>query len=389
LAVEIKFARDPNWDFQGEDTQYLTHNFHPFPGKFIPQIPKKLMEEMLPNGGRVLDPFCGSGTTLVEAKLLGNPSAGVDINPLFILISKVKTTPIADEELDSLEQWAKGLTELAASLYYDRLDGRESGTIVEFQERPELERWFTVTARKELAFLKNQISKLRSRKLKNFCEVCLSSILVRVSLQDSDTRYARIERKLKPLQTVQLFQKKLDDMINRMKEFSEKAAAVDVKLLCQDTRSLARSTQLGLESFDLVVTSPPYVNAYDYHKYHRQRMNWLDIDASRVRRLEIGGHDRYTRKNADSTTYFSDLAESFSGVRRLMRPGARCCVVIGDGIVGGREIPTHKTLVETLMKTKFDFEAGVVRKVDTQSKYFRQGARIQHEYILVLRKPNS
>ena len=385
MTLQSPFVRDRGWDFEGEDTQYLTHNFHPFPGKFIPQIPKKLMAELLPDGGTVFDPFCGSGTTLVEANLSGNPCVGVDINPLFVMISRAKTTPLAEGEMQYLQEWAAKVSEKGGSLYYGGLGTKRASPSIE--QKPNLAGWFSTIALNEIGMIKSEISHLPSGRLKDFCSTALSSILVRVSYQDSDTRYARVEKKLSPTQTTHIFRDKLKDMIERIREFSARASDATVEVLCHDARSLTDAPELGNRAFDLVITSPPYVNAYDYHKYHRQRMNWLDVDSSPVRKLEIGGHDRYTRKNADPATYFSDLQRCFAETSERMRRGGRCCVVIGDGIVGGRAVPTHELIVEALSRAGLKFDYGIARRVDSSSKYFRNGARIETEYIIVTKKP--
>ena len=89
------------------DTTYLTHNFHPYPAKFIPQIPNLTIKWFTKKNETVFDPFCGSGTSLVEAKLLGRKSIGVDIHPLGVFMSKVKTTKIPEDELGKVLNFLK------------------------------------------------------------------------------------------------------------------------------------------------------------------------------------------------------------------------------------------------------------------------------------------
>jgi site-specific DNA-methyltransferase (cytosine-N4-specific) len=81
-----------SFDFANADTMYLTHSLHPYPAKFPPQLPKTILSRFARKGQTVLDPFCGSGTTLVEARLLGYNAIGVDVNGLSSLLSKVKAT---------------------------------------------------------------------------------------------------------------------------------------------------------------------------------------------------------------------------------------------------------------------------------------------------------
>ena len=89
-----------NFDFSTSNTGELTHAFHTYPAKMIPQVAETLIAEFGRNADLLLDPYCGTGTTLVEASLKGISSIGIDLNPLAILLSKVKTTPI---EIQTLE----------------------------------------------------------------------------------------------------------------------------------------------------------------------------------------------------------------------------------------------------------------------------------------------
>jgi DNA modification methylase len=93
-----------DWTFAHADTQYLTHGFHPYPARMVPQIANRVITRYSKPGDLILDPFCGSGGVLVEAKLLGTNSVGVDINPLAVIIAKAKTTPIDSQPLMFMER---------------------------------------------------------------------------------------------------------------------------------------------------------------------------------------------------------------------------------------------------------------------------------------------
>src|ERR671928_1719504 len=83
-----------DWELQKANTRYYTHGYHPYSAKYIPQIPNRLISNFTEKNDLVLDTFMGSGTTLVESKILGRNAIGIDVNPLACLISKVKTTAI-------------------------------------------------------------------------------------------------------------------------------------------------------------------------------------------------------------------------------------------------------------------------------------------------------
>ncbi|HEX2173469.1 MAG TPA: DNA methyltransferase, partial [Dehalococcoidia bacterium] len=86
--------RDESWDFRGEPTKTATHGLHGYPAMMIPQVAGRLIDEFTQPGDVILDPFCGSGSVLVEAGLRGRSAWGIDLNPLAVLIARVKTTPL-------------------------------------------------------------------------------------------------------------------------------------------------------------------------------------------------------------------------------------------------------------------------------------------------------
>src|SRR3989338_7438267 len=96
LVMELEFEKSSG----NGSTTYLTHNFHTYPAKFIPQIPKSTIKSLTRKGDTILDPFCGCGTTLVEAKLLNRNAIGVDLNPIATLVSKAKTNKIEIREIN-------------------------------------------------------------------------------------------------------------------------------------------------------------------------------------------------------------------------------------------------------------------------------------------------
>lgn len=379
-------SKRSEWDFQGADTQYLTHNFHPFAAKFIPQIPSKLIRDYSQPGERVLDSFMGCGTTLVECKLLGREGVGVDINPLFVMITRAKITPLSEAKLEALKRWRTNLAREVQSIYGQTglFSQRLESTVAHEPNWKNIDHWFSRNAKAELATIKDRINILNDEESRDFLLTCFSSIIVRASNQDSETRYARKDRQIRPLDTLNLFLRKLDSMLIRIRSFSKVCGKSKIELFVADARKL---DFLENESFDLIVTSPPYMNAYDYHKYHRQRMHWLGIDPTPVRRVEIGGHDTYTRTNADPETYFKNMQVCFSEIFRLLKPQKHCFVVIGDSVVGGKNIRSQERFLELAKDIGFTNGSIIQRNVDESRKYFVCGARLGQEFIVCVKKP--
>jgi len=112
LADPDRVAKDINdadWAFADDDTGFLTHDVHPYPAKYIPQIPANLIRRLSLPGELVLDPFGGSGTTATEAVRLGRRTISVDANPLATLIGRVKTAGIGEDDRLRLDRLASAI----------------------------------------------------------------------------------------------------------------------------------------------------------------------------------------------------------------------------------------------------------------------------------------
>ena len=101
--------KELSFNFHGTDTTYLTHSLHPYPAKFPPQLPNMILKQYARKGQVVLDPFCGSGTTLVEARLQGLNALGVDVNGLSVLLSQVKATPINQQQQITIRHFVQAI----------------------------------------------------------------------------------------------------------------------------------------------------------------------------------------------------------------------------------------------------------------------------------------
>ena len=152
---------------------------HPYPAKFVTELPRTLLNLLpLPHETAVLDPFCGSGTTLVESQRCGVPSVGVDLNPIACLMTRVKTSPLPSD----FRQWARRVVSAA------RCAGEAA-----VPDIPRLDHWFKGQVQSALAALSTEISSTPSAQ-HDALRLALSSIIVRVSNQESDTRYAAIDK---------------------------------------------------------------------------------------------------------------------------------------------------------------------------------------------------
>ena len=176
-TVEQANLQRINWDFTDERTNELTHNFHPYPAKFIPQIPREMIANLSDSGDVILDPFVGSGTTLVEAVLQSRQAIGVDINPLAALISKVKATPLSDAQLAQIPAVVAEIRADVDALYgqaslFGRRGTRADYPIPDF---PKLRFWFKDCVIQEAAIIKYYImNDLEDEDVKDFLKIAFS-----------------------------------------------------------------------------------------------------------------------------------------------------------------------------------------------------------------------
>jgi site-specific DNA-methyltransferase (cytosine-N4-specific) len=371
LSAKKEQIQDEGWNFFDADTQQHLHSLHPYPARFIPQIPAKAITAYTQPGDRILDPFCGGGTTLLESILLGRPAIGIDNNAVACLVSRAKVTPYTSADVACL-------TEFLSQVALNQMMSDAEVWLPEYKNR---DYWFAPAALQDLGRLRYAINQL-SEPAHTFALAVFSSIIVRASYQDSDTRYTKVDKVYAPGSAILWYQQKLSAAIDALKEILDAPkAAAEVHLA--DGRDLHFIKDA---SIDFLVTSPPYLNAYDYHKYHRHRLHWIGGDVKLARNREIGKHDVFTRPNADPQRYFDSMTACFREWARVLRSDAHVLIVIGDAIVGGQPVPVADRFVEIFADLKMPLKKRWLRNLQTSKKSFNQQARIKREHLLLFQK---
>lgn len=375
-AIYSKFNNDENgsseWDFHEEDTQEHLHTIHPYPARFIPQIPRKAILDYSKPGDTILDPFCGGGTALLEASLLGRKSIGVDNNGVATLVTQAKIISYSKSDIKVLSDFLLSLPENKPAKAKINLD------IPHYKER---DYWFSDEALQDLGYLKARIMELPENP-RTLALAVLSSIIVRVSYQDSDTRYTKVEKIYKSGNALKWYKQKLGQAILSANSISS-APRSESKVYLADSRDL---TFIKDNSIDLVITSPPYLNAYDYHKYHRHRLHWIGSEIAFARDLEIGKHDTFTKKFAIADPYFQDMEKCFLEWRRVLKKKGKAIIIIGDSIVSGKPIPVGDAFITINEKIGLELKKRWIRTIKANKKSFNREARIQEEHVLLFEK---
>lgn len=273
-----------NWDFEEigiKHTQYLTHFFHHWAAKFIPQIPQNIIRKYGKSGDIVLDPFMGCGTSLVEAKLLNCHSYGIDINPLAKKICQAKVNKIDNELLREFISWLDHYNKV-----YQLSSEKEQLKLFEEEKLPEdptlfdsSDKWF----RDDVArFIKLVIQKIvdYESNTKNFIEVGLSDLLKGMSNARSDrtvpclpkeSRYYDkkhdrwIDNDTRGINVFQRLSSQLKRMCTALEQFHR---LTKDEIICQPILADARNLIKFIQKANIVVTSPPYWSAQNYQKLH-------------------------------------------------------------------------------------------------------------------------
>lgn len=375
-----KTIKNIDFNFSGENTTYSTHSFHPYPAKFPPQLPKRIIERFASKGQTILDPFCGSGTTLVEAKLFELNSVGVDVNGLSALLSKVKTTPLIDEEIKIIQSI---LLSLQNDLMSWKSEKRPRSKVKEIEG---VDHWFQLNVAEELTFILENINTIREIKCADFLKICLSAIIVKVSNQDSDTRFAAIKKNIKNGYTIEQFTNKVIDYIPKIIEFSKQCnsdAKVDIHNA--DSRNLSFIAE---DSVDIIITSPPYANTYDYYLYHKFRKRWLDLDVKFAQYNEIGSRREYSSLKENPEKWNEDLKICFKEMNRVLKPNHFAFIVIGDSVIKKELIKIEKQISNFVGEIGFRINNIISSDLSNHSRIFNPtfAKKGKKEHLIILQK---
>lgn len=341
-----------------ETAETLTHPFHTYPARLHPATAKVLVEFIGAGAGRtqpILDPFCGSGTVLVEARAAGLRAIGVDLNPLAVLIARAKTWTVPPRRRKELRE--RGHAIAAASLAAGKAARRGGAEAAPLRRVPgfdpnarnrRLARWFAPHVRRELEDLAARLDELRTQdaELADVLTACLSAILYKVSSRTSDTDPTWIDRNVARGQAARLFAQRVDLLCAGLDDLA-KVHGSQPEVFELDIRKLGEVVADG--SAAGIITSPPYAGTYDYAEHQRLRFDFLGLRHRELDAGEIGSRRSFEEDPHEALRRWKKaLAGMIDRMTTALAPGRAAAIVIGDSVARGRALYALDDLREAL-----------------------------------------
>lgn len=330
----------------------------------------------LASGHKVLDPFVGSGTTLLACKEVGIDGIGVDIAPLAVFVTQVK---IADYDLEELRETARWLF----TQPFEKPDlSKISGFVKQFFLRSSLE---------DIVFFREKIREIEDPVIRNFFTLALMNAAMKVSFAYKDGAVLKVVKKPVP-PFRKFFRRIVKKMVGDLKRISFKPCELTVYL--GDARKM---DFLEDESIDAIITSPPYLNKIEYTKVYRieYELFFGDVQIDPIRSY-LGLNpknvvDFFPELDLPEVAkaYFHDMRLSLGEMFRVIKPGGKAALVVAGGVFPDRVVESDILIMKLAEDVGFEGERiiAVNKRVATTRRVIKIGEA--RESILMMRKPEA
>ncbi|ACZ62402.1 hypothetical protein SDC9_07179 [bioreactor metagenome] len=406
-----------DWTFKESNVREDTHCYHDYPARMIPQIAQQLLK-LYSNGGLLFDPYCGTGTSLVEAMTYGIDAVGTDINPLACLIARAKTKML---DIRSVQSQITAFEKFASKM--DGCDLKPS----DMNRIENLNFWFKPEVISKVSSILSFINDISDQDIKDFFKVAASETI----RKSSNTRQGEFK----------LYRRSQADLI----KFNPDVFKIMLSTLCRNQRGLidllgktsaAKSSRIRVcnfntvdcipkyeiepESVDIVITSPPYGDSHTtvaYGQYSRLSAEWLDLENPRsVDRIAMGGQlpkalirfnfdqldtviseieNKDIRRAREVCGFYEDLNRSIANVSATIISGGYACYVVANRKVKGNTLPTDLVIRQFFEQQGFDHINTFNRAIPNKRMPLRNcpsnvsgllEETMSKEYIVVMKK---
>jgi len=387
---------DKDWsfvDYKPSDTGKWSHGYHRYPAKFIPQLVEKLIDEYVSyKEAHINDPFMGCGTTIVTAISRGFKASGTDINKIAHLITRVKSTPIEpgylNKKIEQIMFRLKVLNGKQITLFDNKIE-----PLIPQKHIDRINYWFTEENKNELGKILRVIYDENDEVIRNFFLVAFSHILKNCSIWLQGSTKPTRDLKKKPAKPYDALRRHLLKMQSGNEAFYKVVTnriRENINQYLNIAIGNAKKQPVLDETVDLIVTSSPYVTSYEYADLHQLSTIWLDLadDLTDYKKGFIGtSYKKYENKKLRSAiamdifdkmskktkktakeieAFFIDMEEVFDESFRILKPGGRCCYVIGDTKLKGINILNAEVFAESLQYSGFKFDRLIKREIPSK-----------------------
>lgn len=356
------------WNFNAsDDSTYLTHGIYRWYGKLVPQLVAKTLDQYTETGDTIIANFSGSGTIALEAMIRNINCICTDINPLAILISKVKTTKIVINDINSL------IDEII-------LKAKDNEKNISISHLYQPEKWYNEKNAQKLVALKKIIDNADDVNIKNYLLVTLANITRDCSNIDSRcVNHIVVDKNKKTKDVYESFKASALYIYNSIQELNKYKSSSKISFIKQSADDMSYAKD---ESIDLVFSHPPYLNAVNYYNIYRLSTDLLELNYDEIRSEDF---------SAKKLNIFLDFMEkSFKESYRVLKKGKRCIVVIGDTRFHGNLITLGVDFINLLKKVGFEIEDIHIWEQNRKAgmNVARRGNYIDHNYVIVAKKEN-
>ena len=408
---------DESWDFRKSNTKEYTHCFHAYPAMMIPQVARRIIENYGNKANVLFDPYCGTGTSLVEANLKGISAIGTDLNPLATLISTAKTTKL---DIQVLDLFLHDFIDYFFSINF-QIDKIKSVIIPKIKN---IDFWFDKSVQRKLSVLLNYVENINDPEIRNFFKVAFSETVRESSfVKQGEFKLVR-SKNLKDKENLDVFGimiSKLSRNKQGLIEF-EKSSNNSSITSVYDFNSV-ESIPIHIikpNSIDIVVTSPPYGDSRTtvaYGQYSRFANEWLGYKrANQVDNILMGGekrkHNHFFKSEIlndvihtiqkqdkervrDVISFYEDYEKSINNVSTTLRKGGFACYVVGNRTVKGENIPTDEITAQLFEENGFSHIETFVRNIPNKRMPSKNSpsnvvgetaSTMKNEYIVINQK---
>lgn len=385
--IPIKYE----WSFADKTikhTAYITHGIYTYPAKFIPQLVAKIITEHSKENDIIIDPFMGSGTTVIEAIINNRISISTDINEIAVLLTKVKSTLIDYDLL--VNEYSNLISDIQYKLNIDFQNELEiARNHIKLPDR--VDYWFKPHIKDRLIVILHNILKIEHIDIKEFFLIIFAQILKSCSiwLQKSVKPTRDLNKKeIDPLYKFQWQAKRVLKKFNDFNHIIPPQVKTNIEQYRIVKNSDARSLPCGNEEATLIVTSPPYVTSYEYADLHQLPLLWFGFleELSTFRKKFIGSSFRKrnkidlkskiakqivsklgnNKKGREVENYFADMLESFVEMKRVLKKGGKAAIVIGNTKLKGVEILNAEVFKEQFENIGFKTHDIIHREIPSK-----------------------